>query len=115
MAKVSWIAIYVDFLQIFLTVMQTLTWFYSIHYAQKNDVKRSNKHNHLREVNAKHLHSPTNSLNGPILNPQGSYTDEQHSFTRHYALHYTIQKAREAVTGYIERKKKISLHNMAKF
>ena len=109
MAKVSWIAIYVDFLQIFLTVTQTFTWFYSVHYAQKNE------HNHLRKVNAKHLHSPTNSLNGPILNPQGSYTDEQHSFTRHYALHYTIQKAREAVTGYIERKKKISLHNMAKF
>ena len=48
---------------------------------KKNDIKRSNKHNHLREVNAKHLHSPTNSLNEPILDPRGSYTDEQHSFT----------------------------------
>ena len=51
----------------------------------KNDVKRSTKPNHLREVNAKHLHSPSNSLNEPILDPQGSYTDEQHSFTRRYA------------------------------
>ena len=114
MAKVSWIAIYVDFLQIFLTVTQTMRLRGFI-ACTKNDVKRPNKHKHLGEVNAKHLLSPTNSLNGPILNPQGSYTNEQHSFTRHYALHYTIQKAREAVTGYIERKKKLSLHNMAKF
>ena len=52
---------------------------------KKTDVKRSYKHNHLREVNAKHLHSPTSSLNEPILDPRGSYTDEQHSFTRRYA------------------------------
>ena len=32
-----------------------------------------------------------------------------------FSLHQTIQKAREAVAGYIERKKKLSLHNMAKF
>ena len=51
----------------------------------KNDVKRSNKHNHLREVNAKHLHSPTNSLHEPILDPRGSYTDVKYSFTRRYA------------------------------
>ena len=77
--------IYVDFLQIFLTVTQTFTWFSGVYYAQKNDVKLSNKRNHLREVNAKHLHSPTNSLNEPILEPRGSYTDELHSFTRRYA------------------------------
>ena len=44
--------VYVDFLRLIYT---------------KNDVKRSNKNNHLREVNAKYLHSPTNSLNEPIL------------------------------------------------
>ena len=52
---------------------------------KKNNVKLSNKQNYLREVNAKHLHSPTNSLNEPILDPRGLYTDEQHSFTRRYA------------------------------
>ena len=77
--------IYTDFLQILLTVTQTFTWFSGVCYAQKNDVKWSNKHNHLREVNAKNLHWPTNSLNEPILDPQGSYTDEQHSFRRRYA------------------------------
>ena len=35
----------VDVLQIFLTVTQTFTWFSGVYYAQKNDVKRSNKHN----------------------------------------------------------------------
>ena len=72
----------VELLQIFLTVTQSITWISGVYYAQKkktkkkNDVKRSNKRKHLREVNAKHLHSPTNSLNEPILEPRGSYTDE---------------------------------------
>ena len=35
----------------------------------KNDVKRSNKNNYLRDVIAKYLHSPTNE---PILDPRGS-------------------------------------------
>ena len=102
------------FLQFLFTVTQTFTWFYSVHYAQKYAVKRSNKHNHLRGQ-CQTFTLANKFLKGPILNPRGSYTDEQHSFTRHYALHYTIQKARKAVTGYIERKKKLSLHNMAKF
>ena len=50
-----------------------------------NDAKRSNKSNHLREANAKYLHPPTNSLNEPIVDPRGSYTDERHSFIRRYA------------------------------
>ena len=52
---------------------------------KKNDAKRSNKNNHLREVNAKYLHTPANSLNVPTLDPRGSYTDERHSFMRRYA------------------------------
>ena len=32
-----------------------------------------------------YLHSPTVSLDEPILDQRGSYTDERHSFTRRYA------------------------------
>ena len=92
MAKVSWIAIEL----ILLDDEHNLCGFFANIFdcnadvdvvfwrllCTKNDVKLSYKHNHLREVNAKHLHSPTNSLNEPILDPRGSCTDEQHSFTR---------------------------------
>ena len=36
-------------------------------------------------LTAVYLHSPTISLDEPILDRKGSYTHEQHSFTRRYA------------------------------
>ena len=95
MAKVSWIKIELILLDdehnlcgFFADIFDCnadVYVFYMAFIMHKNDVKWSNKHNHLREVNTKHLHSPTNSLNEPILDPRGSYTDEQYSFTRRYA------------------------------
>ena len=86
MAKVSWIAIELILLDdehnlcgIFANVFDCNADVYVVFWrllCTKNDVKRFNKHNQIREVNAKHLHSPTNSLNEPILDPRGSYTNE---------------------------------------
>ena len=87
MANVSWIAIELILLddehnlyEFFANTFDCNADVYVVFWrllCTKNDVKRFEKHNHLREVNAKHLHWPTNSLNEPILDPQGSYTDEQ--------------------------------------
>ena len=95
MAKISWIAselILLDdehslcgfFANIFDCKADVYVVFLCL-LCTKHDLKPSNKNNQLREVNAKYLHSPTNSLNEPILVPLGLYTDEQHSFMGRYA------------------------------
>ena len=96
MAKVSWIAIELIllddeqnlcgmFANIFDCHADVYVVFLRLICTHKKDVKRSNKNNHLREVNAKYLHSPTNSLNEPVFDPLGSYTNERHSFMQRYA------------------------------